>query len=216
LILDVKDFPPHASSRLELPSRGLCVVYGENGAGKSSLLEAYAAAHWGRSLRGASPWRDERCSIYIAHEGPALTVLRSSTSLTISLDGGNYAALTPTKTQQKLSSVVGDFATWRKTRVFDADLTARFGAEGDAERKRTIEQLAGLDKLDDGLRRCRADLRAEEARSTTLSQELVVLSAQATEQRAVTVAPSAAEIAELREASKRLERVVFDRLEWRL
>lgn len=44
------------------------------------------------------------------------------------------------KKQPEVTALVGDFATWQRTRVFDADLTARFGAESDSERKRRMRQ----------------------------------------------------------------------------
>ena len=153
MLLHLHPYAPHRDTRLELADTGLVVVYGLNGSGKSSLVEAYAAAMWGRSLRGASAWRTEDCRITVGL--PGLLVERTPSSLRVN----GEAALTPAKTQQRLSALVGDFATWQRTRVFDADLTARFGASGDGERKKLLEQLLGLEKLDAGLRRVREDIR---------------------------------------------------------
>jgi len=156
VLLHLHPYAPHRDTRLELADTGLVVVSGLNGSGKSSLVEAYAAAHWGRSLRGASAWRTEDCRITVAQ--PGLSVERTPTSLTVN----GETALTPAKTQQRLASIIGDFATWQRTRVFDADLTARFGASADGDRKKLLEQLLGLEKLDAGLRRVREDIREAE------------------------------------------------------
>jgi DNA repair exonuclease SbcCD ATPase subunit len=156
MILYLHPYAPHRDTRIETADAGLYVVSGLNGSGKSTLVEAYAAACWGRSLRGASAWRSEDCRIDLAL--PGLTVERTPNTLHVN----GEAALTPAKTQQRLASIVGDFATWQRTRVFDADLTARFGASGDGERKKLLEQLLGLEKLDAGLRRCREDIREAE------------------------------------------------------
>lgn len=111
-----------------------------------------------------------------------LTVERTPTSLTVN----GESALTMQKTQQKLTALVGDFATWQRTRVFDADLTARFGAEGDTERKRLLERLLGLEKLDAGLKRCRDDIREAEKRLAVIEQGIAVANAGLAEQPAAT------------------------------
>jgi recombinational DNA repair ATPase RecF len=43
---------------LEFPDRGLVLVTGPNGHGKSSLIESVAFGCWGETLRGRSPWVD--------------------------------------------------------------------------------------------------------------------------------------------------------------
>ena len=165
MILHLHPYAPHRDTRIETADAGLYVVSGLNGSGKSTLVEAYAAACWGRSLRGASAWRSDDCRIDLAL--PGLTVERTPNTLRVN----GEAALTPAKTQQRLASIVGDFATWQRTRVFDADLTARFGASGDGERKKLLEQLLGLEKLDAGLRRCRAALREAEQHAAEMAKE---------------------------------------------
>ena len=46
MLLHLHPYAPHRDTRLELADTGLVVVYGLNGSGKSSLVEAYAAAMW--------------------------------------------------------------------------------------------------------------------------------------------------------------------------
>lgn len=150
MILSLKNYPPHRDTVLRLPDAGLVVVQGENGSGKSTLAEAYAAALWGKCLRGASPWRSEGCALSVTL--PGLHVERTPTSLLLS----GHGALKPSKKQPEVTALVGEFTTWQRTRVFDADLTARFGAESDSERKRLLEKLLGLERFDEALKRVRA------------------------------------------------------------
>lgn len=186
MILHLHPYAPHRDTRLELPDAGLVVVSGLNGSGKSSIVESYAAALWGRSLRGASAWRTDDCRIGVAL--PGLTIERTPTSLIVN----GESALTPAKTQQRLTSSVGDFATWQRTRVFDADLTARFGAAGDGERKKLLEQLLGLEKLDAGLRRCREDIREAERLHASAERSQSIAEASLAEQPAQNAAFDAA------------------------
>lgn len=186
MILHLHPYAPHRDTRLELPDAGLVVVSGLNGSGKSSLVESYAATLWGRSLRGASAWRTDDCRIGVAL--PGLIVERTPTSLVVN----GESALTPAKTQQRLTSIIGDFATWQRTRVFDADLTARFGAAGDGERKKLLEQLLGLEKLDAGLRRCREDIREAERLHASAERSQSIAEAGLAEQPAQSAAFDAA------------------------
>ena len=48
-------FMSHDDTAVALPDRGLVVLTGDNGAGKSSLIEAVAVALWGKTLRGTDP-----------------------------------------------------------------------------------------------------------------------------------------------------------------
>lgn len=169
MLLHLHPYAPHSNTRLELPATGLVTIHGANGSGKSSIVEAYAAAHWGRSLRGASPWRSPDCRVEVTHPS-GLHVDRTPTDLLIN----GYGALKPSKKQPDLTALVGDFATWQRTRVFDADLTARFGAEGDSERKKLLEKLLGLEKLDAGLKRCRDDIREADRLAAGADRDVAV------------------------------------------
>lgn len=178
MILSLKNYPPHRDTVLRLPDVGLVVVQGENGSGKSTLAEAYAAALWGKCLRGASPWRSEGCALSVTLLG--LHVDRTPSSLLLS----GHGALKPSKKQPEVTALVGDFATWQRTRVFDADLTARFGAESDSERKRLLERLLGLERFDEALKRLRADLRDTERKAAAAESRCAVAKAVLAERHA--------------------------------
>jgi len=164
-------YPPHANTVLELPDTGPVIVQGVNGSGKSTLLEAYCAALWGRSLRGASAWRGVDYCLTV--ELPGLTVERTTENLVVN----GASALKATKKQPELVSLIGTWDNFTRIRCFDADLTARFGISTDAERKQLLERLCGLDKLNDGLKRCRADIRDATAQQSKHEQQRAVAEA---------------------------------------
>lgn len=152
-------------TRLVLPNAGLVVVQGPNQSGKSSLVECYAAAMWARTVRGASPWQRETTELRV--ELPGLVVRRNKHELEVNAQ----SALKPSKKQADLTALVGDFATWQRTRLFDSDLTARFGTSTDGERKKLVEQLLGFEKLEVGLKRVREDARGAESELTALQRQ---------------------------------------------
>lgn len=148
-----------------LPSTGLVVVQGPNESGKSSLVECYAAAMWARTVRGASPWQRDNTELRV--ELPGLVVRRNKHELEVNA----ASALKPSKKQADLTALVGDFATWQRTRLFDSDLTARFGTATDGERKKLVEQLLGFEKLEAGLKRVREDARGAEGELALLQRQ---------------------------------------------
>lgn len=165
MILHLRDYPPHMDTRLTLPDAGLVVVQGPNQSGKSSLVECYAAAMWARTVRGASPWQRETTELRV--ELPGLVVRRTKHELEVNA----ASALKPSKKQADLAALVGDFATWQRTRLFDSDLTARFGTSTDGERKKLVEQLLGFEKLEAGLKRVREDARGAEGELAALQRQ---------------------------------------------
>ena len=156
-------------TRLALPDAGLVVVQGPNQSGKSSLVECYAAAMWARTVRGESPWQRETTELRV--ELPGLAVRRTRHELEVN----SASALKPSKKQADLTALVGDFATWQRTRLFDSDLTARFGTSTDGERKKLVEQLLGFEKLEAGLKRVREDARGAEGELAALQRQADLL-----------------------------------------
>lgn len=165
MLLHLRDYPPHLDTRLALHDAGLVVVQGPNQSGKSSLVECYAAAMWARTVRGASPWQRETTELRV--ELPGLSVRRTKHELEVNA----ASALKPSKKQADLAALVGDFATWQRTRLFDSDLTARFGTSTDGERKKLVEQLLGFEKLEAGLKRVREDARGAEGELALLQRQ---------------------------------------------
>ena len=164
--LGLENFMSHDLSTVDLPSTGLVVVTGRNGAGKSALAEAIAQCMWGRSLRGArwSPWRPGvKGQVIITDTGtpPQEFVVRrgwTGKSKSLKVDHGSGEHDTTTKAQEDLDSIVGTFEAWRRTRVFSSSDAAHFTLASDAERKELLEQLLGLSWFERALEQCRKDL----------------------------------------------------------
>lgn len=155
----------HEETTLELPHSGLVIVRGPNGAGKSSLVEAVAVACWGKTLRGAPPWREgAACEAGVA-AGDLLVVRSKGKTGSPSLkwsdarDSEERTFPTTTKAQAALEAVVGSFDVWRRSHVFSSADAAHFTLASDGERKRMLESVLGLEAFDAALASCRIDLR---------------------------------------------------------
>lgn len=145
------------SRDVALDAAGVLLVTGPNGSGKSSVIEGVALGLWGESLRGAPLWRDgEAGSVrVVVHTGKNLLVVtRRRTKggrVTLSFTVDDQPAVeyeTPTKAQDALTRLVGTFASWRRTHVLSSSDSAHFSLATDAERKRLLEALLGLDRFD--------------------------------------------------------------------
>jgi DNA repair exonuclease SbcCD ATPase subunit len=141
---------------LDLPATGIVTLSGHNGGGKSALVEAAGLALWGETLRGASPWEADAEGVSVeAHvtvRGAELIVERSRSkgSPKLSLRANRKLPVfeNNTKTQSFIDSLCGTFDLWARTAVFSSSDAHTFSASSDAERKRLIESLLCLDRLD--------------------------------------------------------------------
>ncbi len=159
------NFMSHASTTLTIPDTGALVITGPNGAGKSSFVEAVAWCLWGKTLRGHKPWRDgERCEATILT--PTLRVTRSRTvkgklSLAWTAAGEPPDTYdTVTKAQEALALYIPTFASWRQTHVLTSADAARFTMATDAERKRLLEEVLGVEGIDHARGAAKTDLMA--------------------------------------------------------
>lgn len=176
----LNNFMRHRNTDLRVPERGIVLVTGENGAGKSSMVEGVAMAFWGKTLRGTAPWLDG--------EGGLATVAADvAVSNRVRLKGGKTALSwhapdveavqyeNTTKAQEALSKVVGDFDLWRCTHVFSSSDLASLLRASDGELKRLLENLLGFDRFEPALKDCRADLGKAKAHQTQAESKLEVL-----------------------------------------
>jgi exonuclease SbcC len=186
--LHLRHFMGHEETAVDFPPRGVVLVTGANGAGKSALPEAASVAFWGCSLRGrtakgADVWADDTAAAVSAQADVASATrfrTRSGTKdISWSLPGVaavEYA--TPTKAQDALLAVVGSHDVWRRTSVLSSrDLTG-FADSTDGERKRLFEALLGLQRLDAAGKTCR-----QEAASADREAERVAGDARAARER---------------------------------
>ena len=193
-------FPPFMNTEFEFPETGIVVFQGDNGSGKSSILEAYCSALFAKSLRGASPWR-EKTDIRIEIGG--ISIERTEKKLAVN----ETEALKPSKKKPELASIVGSWEVFTRTRVFDADLTARFGASTDAEKKKLLERLLGLEHLAEKLTAVRADLR-DKSKAVAAAQQKAEVARAGLRERPEVAVPDLTALAEARSQVAQLEALV--------
>lgn len=141
------------SISFEFPQHGMTVLTGDNGAGKSSILEAIAFGLYGQTIRGESPWREGEAGTLILTTDDGLNIARSVTKsgakkLAAFKGEKPVEGSTPSKVQESLNALVHPFNEWMQTHVFTSDDAVKFSLSTDAERKRFLEGIFGLDRLD--------------------------------------------------------------------
>lgn len=159
-------FPEHAG--LILPERGIVLITGDNGAGKSSLCETVAWALWQRGIRvredgrPAQPWFDGReatCAVELRGVGRIATKRSRRGALAVDVLGTIYE--TARKAASAVEALVGPFDVWRRACVFTSADAASFTAAGDGDRKDLIERMLGLGLFDAAV--SSADMSVREA-----------------------------------------------------
>jgi DNA repair exonuclease SbcCD ATPase subunit len=152
---------------VKLPPVGLVLITGVNGAGKSTLVEAVSYAAWGKTLRGTDPRRADMAGSARIRTGFGLELCRSWTrgmrsQLDVAHDQADesWAFDTITKAQDHVTSVLGEWDTWRRSCAFSSVDDLSFATASDSERKRLLESLIGLSRFDRAQDACRQDLKA--------------------------------------------------------
>jgi exonuclease SbcC len=162
----MKGFLSHVDTVLSLPARGVVLVEGLNGAGKSTVIEGVAYACWGETLRGTDPWAGSSGEVGIeTYDGTSVTRSRKGgrTALAFAVEGAPAVTYeTTTKAQEALERVVGAFDVWRRACAFSSHDAAHFTLARDADRKRLLETILGLERFDAGLIAAREKLRGAE------------------------------------------------------
>jgi DNA repair exonuclease SbcCD ATPase subunit len=199
----------HDSTTLDLPERGIVAVTGENGAGKSSLVEAVAWCGWGKTLREDVPWRGDaetECRAEMETLPDLLYIERarlgSKTTLEFSVPHRAAKHDTAKAAQADLLQSIGPFDLWRRTHVFSSHDATHFTLATDGERKRLIESFLGCDRFDPALEACRADLKVAQRKldAATRQHEVMLAKLEAEQTRlreskaALASAPSAREV----------------------
>ncbi len=166
--LVLNNFTKHASTTLKFPAKGVVLVSGPNGGGKSSIVEGVSWAPWGETLRGTRPTEEGRASV-ITDKG---TITRERRGGKVLVDWkGAARADTATKAQEGLDAALGTFEVWRRTHVFSSTDAAHFTLATDKERKLFLEAMLGLGRFDSALEACRLELNATEKRLEKLRWE---------------------------------------------
>ena len=141
--IEVRNFTSHRDTRLCVPTHGSLALVGENGAGKSSILEALNIALTGEAWRGNL--RD------IIRSGTKTAMVKVEL---VDPAGGGRLLLSLDITQrglQKALLVRGDRALATQPRAYKQELARLLGARSEKELKRIVENAVLIQQ--GGLRR---------------------------------------------------------------
>jgi DNA repair exonuclease SbcCD ATPase subunit len=178
LKLVLRNIMRHRDTTLELPEKGVIVVTGPNGGGKSSIIEGVSVALWGDTLRGTPAWREEPGEVHLVTDLGWANRTRKGTKTGLHWAPGRGEESeeyeTATKAQAALEGHFGAFSVWRRTHVFSSSDAAHFTMATDGERKRLLETILHLDRFDVALEACRKDLKSAALASGTASMQLQV------------------------------------------
>ena len=169
----LKKFMAHDDSELKLPDAGVVVITGHNGSGKSSFMEGVATGIWNKTLRGSKPWREGTKGGAVQVTTDRVTSVRKRSKME-----WKYNDQEPTKfestthAQKALIDEVGDYDVWRRTSVFSSSDVSHFTLATDAQRKRLIEQLLGLDRFDPAHAKAKEELKALQAEYEQLDRKM--------------------------------------------
>lgn len=176
--IELRNVTVHKCFVLELPPTGVVLVTGANGKGKSTIPEAVSVGLFGESLRGKPPWTDAPGQIVIEAFGATIDRRRvngkNSLQFKIAPDPmSNYD--TASKAQEALDGYVGSAELWRRTSAFSSRDSAHFTEASDADRKRLLENVLGLTKLDAASALCRKDMHGYEKQLQELESTVALL-----------------------------------------
>lgn len=178
--IELSGVAAHIDTVLALPETGVVLVTGDNGSGKSTLIETVPLTMWGKTLRGANLWRDQRLTgsssieyndILYTRCGP--TGPRCKLSWTTA-DGTPTKYDTTKDAQIALARELGTMDQWRRSCVLSSSDASNFTSVPDAERKRLIESIVGADRLEAGYKEAREDLRTLERRLDAVKSNMRV------------------------------------------
>lgn len=174
--LDIENFLGISRAQFDIPSKGAIVLTGDNGSGKSSVLEAIVYGAFGETLRGTSPWIDGMAGCLLMSLSPSINVHRTVTKggnkKLVVFNGEQNIQGTPTKIQDQLSELLPAFDAWSQTHVFSADDAVRFSLSKDADRKKMLEELFGLGRVDRSYTTCMTEYAIAKAKVDITSRTL--------------------------------------------
>lgn len=211
------------SLRYELPQRGVVLVTGQNGMGKTTMtIEAACYAMSGNTFRG-TPAKDDGTATVVLETWDGLTITRKegkTKSLDWDFNGQSPDADTTAKSKEALSVLTGVTDNWKRTHVFSAADLMAFSGATDANRKLLLEDLVGLGRFDDGYKAARAEFQRVEGelrlKTNTLNKLQYDLTLAEREAEQVEpppphpVAEMAAEVARLHDAASKANQLMTE------
>lgn len=156
----------HTATDLELPARGLVLIEGVNGSGKTSLVHALPLALWGKTPGGRHLWARDDGEVAAKVDGRIYRRFASGRcKLRLEWEGAPTPDTT-TDGQRLIDAELGTFDDWIRTSLISAADGRGFADAADTERKQVLERACGLDELDPAYDLARARARKAAAEAT--------------------------------------------------
>lgn len=208
--LTLEGFTRHKHTELVFPERGIVLVTGRNGSGKSSLPEAVSVAVWNQPLRKKTGRKNLKLfrskKGYVKVETDLAWARRSASGKLTWAEADalqNTQYENNTKAQHALEQRVGSHLLWSRCNVFSSSDVAAFSKAKDSDRKQLLESALRLDVFDKAHETCRKDLREAQSAEQALRARQAVLQERVNGLRAqIKASPVAASMRHLRIAGK--------------
>lgn len=173
--LTMENFIVHKHTSFQLPARGVIAITGDNGSGKSLIVDAVAWALYGRTVRGASVVAERgsvtsvkatfstgsgrvevvRTRDHRASQGHVRVNPTSGEPYTLTFD-------TATQLNEWISQNFPAFDLWSRSCVYSTTRAQRFAEASDAVRREIVESAIALNDLDEAFVRATKAAKAAE------------------------------------------------------
>ncbi len=151
--LAMEEFAQYEKCAVNIPN-GMTLLVGDNGQGKSTLLEAVYWALYGEMIRGVSASGYVKLIMQVDQVGSVVVERnkKQSTFLKLSINDQLCSGQTVSETQDKLIEIFGTRLQFASTRLFAREFLTHFGIATNAERIALLESALGLGRFDTALR----------------------------------------------------------------
>lgn len=175
----------HAKTHIKFPEVGIMLITGDNGSGKSTIMEGVSLAFSGNTLRGKPAWlKDDAGLVQLEFEAADDVIVQVNRKkpksgavqlqyAQVGIELADYA--TAVKAQAGLQKFIPVWESWRRTSVFRSSEMGAFTRATDKQRKELIEVMTGAKRFDPGLQAARKDRKEVDKKISRYDRDVAVL-----------------------------------------